>query len=504
MNNLIISDRLDEVSESFCMAKWNMVSLHLTNGKTHSCYHNPTHNIPLEGLENNPGLLHNTETKIQHRQEMRDGKKPSACSYCWKIEDLGHKSDRHFRADEWWNATDFEKIKDGGKLIDETITPAYVEVNFNQACNFKCMYCSPHLSTSWEDEIKTYGSYDLPGGGKHNDINALTRLELMPIKVAQKDNPYVQAFWNWWPTVYPNLKIFRMTGGEPLMDKNTFKVLDYVIENPNSDLEISITSNMCPPKQELFDKFVKKIQDIEKIKIWHDPLKVNKHTNNNYYIGTSCKHIMLYVSCDTLGKQAEYIRTGLDFDRLNENLNAFLDNTNNTTVSMINTFNLFSIPKLRDYLQWILDLREKYSYENQKKISLEVPDSHGRKHDDIIIPKSKKIWFDMPLLEDPKWFSIKLGADFNYFTDIMEECILFMQQNKTKGNFTGFEEYEIQNLIRNYDHMKSYIDPDQKKWYYKSLIGFIEQMDARRELQFKECFPELEFFYNQIKADNRD
>ena len=171
---------------------------------------------------------------------------------------------------------------------------------------------------------------------------------------------------------------------------------------------------------------------------------------------------------------------------------------------MINTFNLFSIPKLPEYLQWILDLREKYSYENQKKISLEVPDSHGRKHDDIIIPKSKKIWFDMPLLEDPRWFSIKLGADFAYFTEIMEECIIFMQDNKTKGNFTGFEEYEIQNLIRNYDHMKSYIDPEQKKWCYKSLVGFIDQMDARRDLQFKDCFPELEFFYKQIKADIRD
>ena len=35
-----------------------------------------------------------------------------------------------------------------------------------------------------------------------------------------------------------------MTGGEPLMDKNTFKVMEYVLENPNKDLELSITTNM--------------------------------------------------------------------------------------------------------------------------------------------------------------------------------------------------------------------------------------------------------------------
>ena len=70
----------------------------------------------------------------------------------------------------------------------------------------------------------------------------------MPMRVAQKDNPYVTAFWKWWPELYKNLEVFRMTGGEPLMDSNTFKVLDYVYENPNAWLEMSLTSNMCPIK----------------------------------------------------------------------------------------------------------------------------------------------------------------------------------------------------------------------------------------------------------------
>ena len=49
-------------------------------------------------------------------------------------------------------------------------------------------------------------------------------------------------------SIYRDLKVFRMTGGEPLMDSNTFKVFDYVNENPNP-LDLSITSNMCPPRQ---------------------------------------------------------------------------------------------------------------------------------------------------------------------------------------------------------------------------------------------------------------
>ena len=47
------------------------------------------------------------------------------------------------------------------------------------------------------------------------------------------------------------------------MDNNTFKVLDYVKQNPNPDLELSLTSNMCPPNQALFDKFMDKVKALE-------------------------------------------------------------------------------------------------------------------------------------------------------------------------------------------------------------------------------------------------
>ena len=51
---------LNTVSPSFCLAKWYSVSLHLPTGKTHSCYHPPAHNIPLEELEVSSDALHNT------------------------------------------------------------------------------------------------------------------------------------------------------------------------------------------------------------------------------------------------------------------------------------------------------------------------------------------------------------------------------------------------------------------------------------------------------------
>jgi hypothetical protein len=498
MSEIIISDKLDEVSPSFCLAKWNMVSLHLTNGKTHSCYHNPTHDIPVEGLQENPGLLHNTERKIIERKEMREGIRPKGCEYCWKIEDSGHKSDRHYRSSENWNLPDFDKIAYGD--LDETITPAYIEVNFNQACNFKCMYCSPHLSTTWEDEIKKYGPYKV-NGIEHNNIIALERGGLMPKKTSQKENPYVQAFWKWWPEVYPNLKIFRMTGGEPLMDKNTFKVLDYVREHPNSDLELSVTSNMCPPTQDLFEKFLGKIKEIEKIQIWHDPNKFNPNSGNYHYVSPAIKHLLMFISVDSVGKQAEYMRTGLDFDRLHSNLLKLLDETNGCTVTFINTFNLLSIPNLRGFLEWVLELRQRYSHSNQRKIELQVPASDGRKHPNFVRPKTQKIMFDIPLLRSPIWFNIRLGNNNEYLLNTMKENIHFMEQNKTKGNFTGFEDWEIDKLRRNLDFMTDPMTDEQRNDVGKTFVEYVDEMDRRRGTSFKDTFPELIELYEAYKND---
>ena len=61
---------------------------------------------------------------------MLNGERPEGCSYCWKMEDTGEMSDRHYRSGEPWAIQDFESIKDNP--IDSGWTPRYVEVNFNK------------------------------------------------------------------------------------------------------------------------------------------------------------------------------------------------------------------------------------------------------------------------------------------------------------------------------------------------------------------------------------
>ena len=438
---------LDNVSPTMCLAKWNQVSLHLPTGLTNSCYHPPLHEIDATKLEDNPAALHNTAEKLNQRQQMLKGERPEGCSYCWKMEDTGEMSDRHYRSGEPWAMQDFTAIKQNP--MDERWTPRYVEVNFNNACNFKCSYCSPQFSTTWGKEIAVYGQY--PTSPPHNAPEHFQgRKRPIPHK---EDNPYVTAFWKWWPTLYKNLKHFRMTGGEPMMDNNTYKVFEYVINNPKQDLHLNVTSNMCPPNNKLKNKYfdmVKKICIEEKV-----------------------EHFMQFVSVDAWGKQAEYIRNGLEFNRMWDNVDEFLDRIPvRNSVTFIITYNNLSVTSLDKLLEGILELRKRHSKTYQR------------------------VWFDIPLLRQPAWQQITLLPEA--YQAIHEANIEYMRENS--GEDKGlhiFKDFEIQKMLRNLAYWRKNADTSTQT--KKNFYAFFNEHDRRRLTNFETVFPEMSEFWQECK-----
>lgn len=443
-----IYNTLNNVSPSFCLAKWFNVSLHIPTGQTHSCYHPKSHHIPLKEIEIDVSALHNTKHKKEQRKMMLNGERPKECHFCWEIEDSGDQlSDRAYRSKDVWEEGILEEalsLKGVGNA-----KPRYLEVNFNQACNFTCRYCSPHLSTSWMKEIEKYGPYVLENRS-HNDLSWMKETNVWPDNGL--DNPYLLAFWKWWPEIYPTLKTFRMTGGEPLMDKNTFKVFDYIKNNPKKDLNLSITSNCCPPGDQ-WSKFIKDLKDI----IDRDAVD----------------HFMLFCSLDSWGKQAEYIRTGMDFDRLLNNIKTFLTLNDKHSLSFICTFNVLSYPNWLAYIQNILKLRQEFNTTRQL------------------------IWFDAPQLHYPEWLSPKIYPEM---VGVLEESIEFMKANREtmETAFKGFKDYEISKIQRLVDWIKSPADFDLNE-AKKNFYMFINESDKRNQTNFLQTFPQLNTFWEECK-----
>ena len=54
----------------------------------------------------------------------------------------------------------------------------------------------------------------------------------------------LKRFGNGKIELYPKLHTLRITGGEPLLSKDTWKVMDELIENPNPNLIFCVNTNL--------------------------------------------------------------------------------------------------------------------------------------------------------------------------------------------------------------------------------------------------------------------
>ncbi|MBC86010.1 MAG: radical SAM protein [Bdellovibrionaceae bacterium] len=442
-----MKDKLNDVSPSFCMAKWMHVTMHLLTGHTHSCYLPPTHKIPLEEIKKDPTALHNTNHKKQMRKMMKEGQRPEECGICWGVEDLpgNHYSDRHYRGVDDWTMPFFEKVKNMN--WDENINPTYVEVSFSSACNFKCSYCSPAVSTEWMKEIKREGSYKL-SDLEHQYLPWFEDNGQMPIP--EDENPYLEAFWKWWPDLIGDLMHFRITGGEPLLSKNTFRVLEWLREHPAPQLNLSINSNLGIPKS-LNQKFIDAMKDIME----ND--KVRSH--------------ILHTSLDAWGAQAEYIRSGLKMDRFMENLDAYMTQIPNGSIAFMSTFNNLSVVGYQSFLEQILEMRQKYNNDH------------------------REVLLDIPHLQAPHHQSCQiLTPDF---IDYMESHIDFM--NKYKNEKTGFKDAEIYKMTRIMEWMKEEKESEWLETHRKNFYLFFNEHDRRRGTDFLTTFPEMDMYWSYCK-----
>ena len=442
---------LNKVSPSFCLAKWYNVSIHIPTGRTHSCYHPPTHPIPLEEVKIDVSALHNTKYKKEQRKLMLEGKRPDECNFCWEIEDSGNQlSDRAYRSKDVFAPG---MIEEAVKIGHEgNPKPRYVEVNFNQACNFKCTYCSPHLSTAWMQDIEKNGAFILADRW-HNDMTWMKQANMIPNN--RSDNQYVEAFWEWLPDIYPTLQTFRMTGGEPLMDKNTFKMFEYVKDHPKKDLQLSLTSNCCPPAGQ-WDRFMQGLKDITD--------------------ADAVDHFMLFCSLDSWGKQAEYIRTGMDFELLEKNIIDFLINSQKHSLTFIVTFNALSYTGWVEYVKQIHNMRKTYCTDRQL------------------------IWFDVPMLSSPEWLNPRL---FPELITELEKSVKYMSENKEADHnrFKGFKDFEINKVERLIDWVKTESNFN-RSLAMKNFYLYFTEHDKRRGTNFLETFPELTEQWNKCKDEH--
>jgi len=451
-----MKEKLDNVGCGMCLAKWTQVTLQLQSGHNHSCHHPRTHKISEKEIKRNPSALHNSRYKKLRRREMLTNKRPVECDYCWNVEDNSDKfSDRVFKSNESWSKPHFDEIV----KLDwrEDYNPRYVEVAFSNACNFKCSYCGPPYSSTWMNEIKNHGAY--PTTDKFNSLDGLRAENKMPIPY-KDENPYVEAFWKWWPELYRDLHTFRITGGEPMLAKDTWKVLDYIIEepNPNRNLNLAINSNLG-----LESKMVSKLID-----------KINKIEDEN-----RVNEFIIFTSVDTWGKQAEYIRNGLEFNLFWDNMNMVLERCPKVNLTIMSTYNALSVPNYDKLITNVQDLKTKYG----------SPDRYW----------TSAVFLDSSYLRYPSHQTVQVLPE-KFDKQILEQSELLQKNSILEDgkivNY-GYADIEIQKIKRIYDwKVAKWEGKEEQVNSQRYNFGkFFQEHDKRRGTDFCKTFPELEEFY---------
>jgi hypothetical protein len=448
MDDLIYKQEvLDKHSPTFCGAKWYNATIWLGSGMTTSCHHPLPHKVDPVAVETNPKLLHNTPEKKEQRRQMQCGERPTGCEYCWKIEDMGPNfiSDRVYKS----------KIYTDEELQDARNSPHDIDVNlrtleiaFDRTCNFACSYCNPAFSTTWVKDLKTNGSYKgLVSDGRNHFTHVHSSSQLYGV---EDRNPYVEAFFKWWDTdLHKTLRELRVTGGEPTMSADLWRLIDWFKANADkSQTKLAINSNLGG-KGELIDRLI----DARK------------------YLPS----LDVYTSCEAVGAPAEYIRDGLDWDYWWENICRLSEAGVGTHCMM--TVNALCLETLPDLIEQILQTRRLLgnnfavfslnilrfpSFQSALVLPLDIRNRHADKLEDLY-----KRWAPKFLNRSTPMHQFEQGQ--------LERLVTYLRTVETPHS----EAFEMPKLHN-----------DFKKFY--------SQYDVRRKKDLISVFPELKDWYQNV------
>jgi organic radical activating enzyme len=438
MNDLQFKQQyLDTKSASFCAAKWYNATIWLGSGQTTSCHHPPAHHVTEKEVIINPAALHNTRQKRDDREKMLAGERPAGCEYCWKIEDMGRDaiSDRVYKS----RIYPIESLNEAFNTpVHEDVNLRTLEIAFDRTCQLACSYCNPAFSSTWVKDIRNNGPYlKLESDGRNHFTHEHNSSQLYKFG---EDNPYVNAFFEWWETdLHKTLQELRITGGEPLMSGYTWKLIDWFKQNQGkSSTKLAINSNLSFETEKL-QEFIDAIRPLP--------------------------HVELYTSMEAVGAQAEYIRDGLDYEQWRTNINLLLQSNTVKAVHVMCTINALCLTTLPELLNQLREMKHMYGRE--------------------------RVNFTLNILRFPSFQSALVLPDElrNQFRDNLQA---WLDANRDDAVFHEHEINHTQRLIDYLDVVKTpHSDTFEMPKLRNDFSEFYTQYDARRKHNFAQTFPKL-------------
>jgi len=406
-----------------CPLKWNWSTVFFQSGTSSSCHRNKKLPIPTDNFES----FHNLAKKLEDRERMLKGLWPkNACEYCSVVEKNGGYSDRMNQLSQLSDPSNVPPELAQNPMATK-VTPTFIEVYFRNTCNMACVYCGPHYSSKWEEELKSHGP-----------IQALQEKKAkFSVQKAQVNTDYdkhKKQFWDYLSSGdrYKSIRWFSFLGGEPLVIPELDECLDFWDSHPNDKLTFQVVTNL-KANEARFTKF------IDKIKRMSEQKKVYK--------------FKIIASIDCFGPETEYVRHGMNLHKWTENFQSVLS-LKNVDVGInvaVSSLTLPTFPRLLDKInEW----------------------NHPRsKNDRIILSFNIDTSLTSPTV---------LGGDF--FKETFKQCDEKMPVNTLRDISVKKHWKSLEKEI-----LKSKFDKEK----VESLKDYLAILDSRRNTDWKKTFPWL-------------
>ena len=262
----------------------------------------------------------------QLRLDLYNGIRNEMCKVCWDHEDANVESMRLSMNSNFHRLKDARRraelaIKENGTLHEK---PTWFEFKLNNNCNLKCRMCSPVDSSSWFKDHKLVKHIKSNFGDTYPEyVKALGLEDKALLNLYNEDN-----FWQEIDSWIDQGDRFQFAGGEPLYDKDHYRVLEALKESGKdlSKVELDYATNLSV-------------------------LKTKNHNVLDYW--KDYKLVTVGFSIDGPPGINEYIRGGSDINDIKNNvlkIRSKLDNVLLKAKFTTQALNVYYFPELVDWL----------------------------------------------------------------------------------------------------------------------------------------------------------
>jgi hypothetical protein len=258
-------------------------------------------------------------------------------------------------------------------------------------------------------------------------------------------NPYVDAFHAWWESdLHRTLKELRITGGEPLMSGETWRLLEWFKQNKGrSQTRLAINSNLGT--QVDVDRLLEAVEGVT---------------------------VDLYTSNESMGQQSEYIRDGIVFSDWTHNVERLLESRKFRGLHVMCTINALCLDSLTKFLELVHNWKTQYGKDsiNFSLNILRFPSFQSP----LVLPDGLRTIYKNRL---QAWHTTNCASEF-------------------------LHEYELNQLQRLIDYLDIVKTPHagaaEQSLLQRDFKQFYTQYDQRRGKNFQETFPALAGWYTTL------